>query len=128
MADRHRIRSGQLGNISTDVVVEAQHASRRQHQHRRRDEGLRDRDDVEPRLRTDRDPGLEAGQPDVPLRDDLAVADHRHRDARLVGTLLGQALDEGPHAIVGGLRHRPKGAPDRRAESSAGLDPHRGLW
>ena len=106
LPDRHRDDSGQLGDVAANVVVEPQRAPRRQREHRRRHEGLRDRDDVKPRLRADRDPRLEAGQPDVSPRDDGAGADHRYRDARLVGGVPGQAHEDGEHAGVILLTHR----------------------
>ena len=97
---------GQLGEMAAHVVVETQRAPRGEHEHRRRHERLRHRDDVKAGARTDGHPVREARQSDVAPRDDVGAAGHRHRDAGLVVALRGEAFDALEEAVGAGGGHR----------------------
>ena len=110
---------GQLGEMAAHVVVETQRAARGEHEHRRRHEGLRHRDDVEPGARADGHPVREARQSDVASRDDVGAAGHRHRDAGLVVALRGEAFDALEEAVGAWGGHRGTILPPPRAPSYA---------
>ena len=111
----------QFGEIAAHVVVETQRPALGEHEHRRRHEGLRHRDDVESGARTDGHPVREARQSDVPPRDDVGAADHRHRDAGLIVALRGEAFDALEEVVRTRRGHRGTILPPPCAPSYASL-------